>query len=254
MHSAEPDKKRKTASAEGGQVPAVHETAEKLKELEQIIGVSFHNKELLRQALSHSSYANEHRAQDAQNNERLEFLGDAVLELISSKFLYLAYPQQPEGDLTKLRASIVCEPTLALCAREFHLPDYLLLGKGEERTGGRRRNSIVSDALEALIGAIFLDSGFEQAEQFIQRFVLNDIEHKKLFYDSKTILQEVVQREYPDQELVYRLIKEEGPDHDKHFETAVLIGSKTLGTGRGSTKKGAEMEAAYKALIQLKKE
>ena len=254
MHSAEPDKKRKTASAEGGQVPAVHETAEKLKELEQIIGISFHNKELLRQALSHSSYANEHRAQDAQNNERLEFLGDAVLELVSSKFLYLAYPQHPEGDLTKLRASIVCEPTLALCAREFHLPDYLLLGKGEERTGGRRRNSIVSDALEALIGAIFLDGGIEQAERFIQRFVLNDIEHKKLFYDSKTILQEVVQREYPDQELVYRLIKEEGPDHDKHFETAVMIGEKMLGTGRGSTKKSAEMEAAYKALIQLKKE
>ena len=254
MHSAEMAKKRRAASAEGGQVPAVHETAEKLKELEQIIGISFHNKELLRQALSHSSYANEHRAQDAQNNERLEFLGDAVLELVSSKFLYLAYPQQPEGDLTKLRASIVCEPTLALCAREFHLPEYLLLGKGEERTGGRRRNSIVSDALEALIGAIFLDSGFEQAEHFIQRFVLNDIEHKKLFYDSKTILQEVVQREYPDQELVYRLIKEEGPDHVKHCETGGMIGEKRRGTGRGSTKKGAEMEAAYKALIQLKKE
>ena len=228
MHSAEPEKKRRAASADGGGASGAHETEEKLKELEQVIGVSFHNKELLRQALSHSSYANEHRAQDVHNNERLEFLGDAVLELVSSKFLYLTYPEQPEGDLTKLRASIVCEPTLALCARQFHLPDYLLLGKGEERTGGRRRNSIVSDALEALIGAIF--------------------------YDSKTILQEVVQREYPDQELVYRLIKEEGPDHDKHFETAVMIGEKMLGTGRGSTKKGAEMEAAYKALIQLKKE
>jgi ribonuclease-3 len=250
MHSAEPEKKQKTASAEGGQVPAVHETAEKLKELEQIIGISFHNKELLRQALSHSSYANEHRAQDAQNNERLEFLGDAVLELISSKFLYLAYPQQPEGDMTKLRASIVCEPTLALCAREFHLPDYLLLGKGEERTGGRRRNSIVSDALEALIGAIFLDSGIEQAEHFIQRFVLNDIEHKKLFYDSKTILQEVVQGEH--EKLSYVLLEEVGPDHDKSFTVGVLIGNKQISTGKGHTKKAAEQEAAYKALLQLK--
>ncbi len=226
----------------------------RLKELEDRIGVSFRQKDLLFQALSHSSYANEHREQGAQDNERLEFLGDAVLELVSSRFLYLAYPDLPEGDLTKLRASLVCEPTLALCARQIRLPDYLLLGKGEERTGGRRRNSIVSDALEAVIGAIFLDSGMEAADTFIRSFILNDIEHKKLFYDSKTILQEVVQREFQGQELSYRLVKEEGPDHDKHFTMAACIGSKTLGEGSGSTKKGAEMEAAYKALIELKKE
>ncbi len=226
----------------------------RLKELEDRIGVSFRQKDLLFQALSHSSYANEHREQGAQDNERLEFLGDAVLELVSSRFLYLAYPDLPEGDLTKLRASLVCEPTLALCARQIALPDYLLLGKGEERTGGRRRNSIVSDALEAVIGAIFLDSGLEAADTFIRSFILNDIEHKKLFYDSKTILQEVVQREFQGQELSYRLVKEEGPDHDRHFTMAACIGSKTLGEGSGSTKKGAEMEAAYKALIELKKE
>ena len=224
----------------------------RLHELEKVIGFSFQNHALLSQALSHSSYANEHKAQGAQDNERLEFLGDAVLELVSSRYLYVHFPQMPEGDLTKLRASIVCEPTLALCARQFHLPEFLLLGKGEERTGGRRRNSIVSDALEALIGAIFLDGGIDQADAFIRRFILNDIEHKKLFYDSKTILQEVVQREFPGEELTYRLIGEHGPDHDKHFDTEVCVGLKTLGVGSGSTKKGAEMEAAYKALIELK--
>lgn len=223
-----------------------------LDQLEEVIGVSFQNRALLRQALCHSSYANEHRAQGVEDNERLEFLGDAVLELLSSRYLYVHYPKLPEGDLTKLRASIVCEPTLALCARQFGLPGYLLLGKGEERTGGRGRNSIVSDALEALIGAIYLDRGIGQADAFIRRFILNDIEHKKLFYDSKTILQEVVQREYPGQELTYRMTGEDGPDHDKHFDAEVLVGADRLGTGRGSTKKGAEMEAAYRALIELK--
>ena len=146
----------------------------------------------------------------------------------------------PEGDLTKLRASIVCEPTLALCAREFELGSYLLLGKGEEHTGGRERNSILSDAMEALIGAIYLDGGFASAKEFVLKFILTDIEHKKLFYDSKTILQEIVQRDYKEEEISYEVVGEEGPDHAKRFLVEVRIGSRTAGKGEGSTKKAAE--------------
>ncbi len=224
----------------------------KLKELQEQIGYRFQREELLHQALSHSSYVNEHRQEAGGDNERLEFLGDAVLELSSSEFLYLEYPEMPEGDMTKLRASLVCEPTLAMCAREMNLPDYLLLGKGEEHTGGRFRDSIVSDALEALLGAIYLDGGFASAKEFVKKWILTDIEHKKLFYDSKTILQEMAQRDYRDQEVSYVLVGEEGPDHAKQFIAEVRIGGKTLGRGRGSTKKGAEQEAAYRAIILLK--
>ena len=224
----------------------------KLKELQERIGYRFQREELLHQALSHSSYVNEHRQEAGGDNERLEFLGDAVLELSSSECLYLEYPEMPEGDMTKLRASLVCEPTLAMCAREMNLPDYLLLGKGEEHTGGRFRDSIVSDALEALLGAIYLDGGFASAKEFVKKWILTDIEHKKLFYDSKTILQEMAQRDYRDQEVSYVLVGEEGPDHAKQFIAEVRIGGKTLGRGRGSTKKGAEQEAAYRAIILLK--
>ena len=167
-----------------------------LKKLEETIGYSFHNKRLLSHAMTHSSYANEHRWEKTRCNERLEFLGDAVLELVSSDFLFHTYGDLPEGDLTKTRASLVCEPTLAFCAEQIELGEYLLLGKGEEATGGRRRHSVVSDGLEALIGAIYLDGGFASAKEFILRFILNDIEHKQLFYDSKTILQEMVQSQY----------------------------------------------------------
>lgn len=225
----------------------------KLSQLEKTIGYTFRNKKLLTQALSHSSYANEHKDEGAHDNERLEFLGDSVLEVSSSDFLYRKYPELPEGDLTKFRASMVCEPTLAFCAREIGLPEYLLLGKGEERTGGRRRNSIVSDALEALIGAMYLDGGFEPAKQFIDRFIMSDAEHKKMFVDSKTILQEVVQRD-PSAELTYVPLGEEGPDHDKHFQVAAMIGGRKFGEGSGSTKKAAEQEAAYRALLTLKKQ
>ena len=222
-----------------------------LKELEKKIGYMFHDIRMLRQAMCHSSYANEHR-ETQHDNERLEFLGDAVLEVTSSDVLYHQYQEMPEGQLTKLRASIVCEPTLALCAREIGLEKYILLGKGEEHTGGRYRNSIISDAMEALIGAIYLDGGFANAKEFVEKFILTDIEHKKLFYDSKTILQEIVQRDFKDEEIRYVITGEEGPDHAKQFLVEVMIGKNAMGSGRGSTKKSAEQEAAYRAIIGLK--
>lgn len=223
----------------------------KLKELEALIGYEFRQEGLLRQALTHSSYANERHMKKLSDNERLEFLGDAVLEIVSSEYLYRNYPKLPEGDLTKFRASIVCEPTLALCTREIDLGRFLNLGKGENQTGGRNRKSILSDALEAVIGAIYLDGGFEKAKEFIHRFILTDIEHKKLFYDSKTILQEVVQGSY-EEPLHYELLAEEGPDHDKNFRVEARIGDKVIGAGCGHTKKAAEQEAAYQALLLLK--
>ena len=177
----------------------------KIKELEQKIGYQFENFDLLVNALRHSSYANEHRMDRLASNERLEFLGDAVLELVSSEFLYGSFPKLPEGELTKKRASLVCEPALAYCARELNLGSYLLRGKGEDATGGRKRESIVSDAMEAVIGAIFLDGGFARAKEFVLKFVLNDIEHKQLFYDSKTVLQEMLQARSED-EISYEII------------------------------------------------
>ena len=165
----------------------------KLKELEKKTGYTFKDFSLLEQAMMHSSYTNERHLPKYRCNERLEFLGDAVLELVSSEYLFNESPHTPEGELTKTRASMVCEPSLALCARDISLGDYLLLGKGEEATGGRLRDSVTSDAMEALIGAVYLDGGFTSAKEFIHRFILTDLEDKKLFYDSKTILQEMVQ-------------------------------------------------------------
>ena len=219
--------------------------------LEQRIGYCFHNKALLKQALTHSSYTNEQKINKTENYERIEFLGDAVLELVSSDFLFREHPDVPEGELTKMRASMVCEPSLAFCARDLELGQFMLLGKGEENTGGRRRDSITSDGMEAMIGAIYLDGGFEYAKTFIHKFILTDIEHKKLFYDCKTSLQEVVQGHY-EEELNYRLISEEGPDHDKRFSVEARIGERVIGTGIGHTKKAAEQEAAYQALLLLK--
>lgn len=221
--------------------------------LEEKIGYVFHDKKLLRQALTHSSYANESHLGHLGCNERLEFLGDSVLEVVSSEFLYRRFPDYPEGELTKLRASMVCEPTLAFCAEEFSLGSFLLLGKGEEATGGRTRNSVVSDALEALIGAIYLDGGFTSAKEFILRFVMNDMEHKKLFSDSKTILQEVVQGETRG-ELTYVLLSEDGPDHRKQFTMGAYLNGRLIGQGTGSAKKSAEQKAAYQGLIMLGRE
>ena len=223
----------------------------KLTELEQVIGYEFNEQRLLQQALTHSSFANEKHMKKLSDNERLEFLGVAVLEVVSSEFLYKEHTDLPEGDLTKLRASIVCEPTLALCTREIDLGKYLYLGKGENLTGGRGRKSILSDALEAVIGAIYLDGGFEPAKAFIHRFILTDIEHKKLFYDSKTILQEIVQ-EKGIQPVEYILTGESGPDHDKQFTVSVQVNGQVVGNGTGHTKKAAEQAAAYQAIQEKK--
>ena len=224
-----------------------------LAALEQKIGYHFQNHKLLVQAMTHSSYANEKKLGKLGCNERLEFLGDAVLELVSSDFLYHRFPGIPEGELTKKRASMVCEPSLAFCAREFGLPQYLLLGKGDDMTGGRNRDSIVSDATEALLGAIYLDGGFASAKEFVLSFILNDIEHKQLFFDSKTILQEIVQ-EKGSQPIEYRLIKEEGPDHNKSFTVEAIVSGRTEGQGTGHTKKSAEQAAAYEAIRNMKQE
>lgn len=226
---------------------------ESLTKLEQTIGYHFENKDYLKQAMMHSSYSNEHHMDKLKNNERLEFLGDAVLEIVTSEFLFQHYKEKPEGELTRMRASMVCEPTLAFCTREIELGKYLLLGKGEDLSGGRERASIISDAMEALIGAIYLDGGFQRAKEFIYHFILNDIEHKQLFYDSKTILQEIVQSQYTET-LRYELVKEEGPDHDKHYEVNALIGKEVIGSGKGRTKKAAEQEAAYQGILKLKRE
>ena len=221
-----------------------------LNEFQSKIGYTFKNRHLLEQALTHSSYANEKHMKKHSDNERLEFLGDAVLEIVSSEFLFINYPQKPEGELTKLRASIVCEPTLALCTKPLDLGKYLRLGRGEDHTGGRKRKSILSDALEAVIGAIYLDGGFTNAKEFVLRFIMTDIENKQLFYDSKTILQEIVQANFKEV-ISYHLIGEEGPDHNKIFRVAVHIGEEEYGVGEGRTKKAAEQEAAYISILKL---
>ena len=225
----------------------------KLKELEKKTGYTFKDFSLLEQAMMHSSYTNERHLPKYRCNERVEFLGDAVLELVSSEYLFNESPHTPEGELTKTRASMVCEPSLALCARDISLGDYLLLGKGEEATGGRLRDSVTSDAMEALIGAVYLDGGFTSAKEFIHRFILTDLEDKKLFYDSKTILQEMVQAQKSG-EITYHLVSEQGPDHNKSFEVEVQIKGTGYGRGRGRTKKSAEQQAAYQAILKLRKQ
>ncbi len=222
-----------------------------LTELEERIGYHFKDIALLKQALTHSSFTNEQKINKLKNYERLEFLGDAVLELVSSEFLFRQHPGLPEGELTKQRASMVCEPSLAFCAKDLELGRFMLLGKGEETTGGRHRDSITSDAMEAVIGAIYLDGGMSPATEFINRFVLSDLEDKKLFYDSKSNLQELVQGRLK-KNVTYELLEESGPEHDKTFRVSVRMDDRCLGTGAGRTKKAAEQQAAYKALLFLR--
>lgn len=212
-------------------------------ELESKLGYTFKDKSLLKLALTHSSYSNELKINKTGNYERLEFLGDAVLELMSSKFFYNEYPEMNEGQLTRLRSSMVCEQALAVCARDIDLPKYIYLGKGEENTGGRNRDSIISDVFEAVLGAIFLDGGFEVADQFVVKNVLTDLENKQLFYDAKTILQEKIQKE--GNTLSYVVVSESGPDHDKVFVVNAMVGKEVIGTGTGKSKKQAEQQAAY---------
>lgn len=224
---------------------------ELLEELQDKIGYRFQNTDLLKQALTHSSFANEQKINKLKDYERLEFLGDAVLELVSSEFLFRENPHMPEGQLTKLRASMVCEPALAYCAKDIDLGSYILLGRGEEYTGGRYRSSITSDVMEAIIGAIFLDGGIENAKKHIYRFILSDLENKILFLDSKTILQEEIQKK-KDAQLRYELIGESGPDHNKQFTVDAYLNDVLIGSGTGRTKKAAEQQAAYEALLKMK--
>lgn len=226
-----------------------------LQKFQETIGYTFKNKSLLKNALTHSSYANEKHWKYETNNERLEFLGDAVLELISSEFIYTANPHMEEGKMTKMRASLVCEMSLAASAREIHLGKYLYLGKGELYTGGDRRDSILSDAFEAVLGAIYLDGGYEPASRFIKRYVLTDIEKKQLFHDSKTVLQEIIQGKiHEETQIQYPVLKEEGPDHNKTFEVCCVINGKEYGRGCGHTKKSAEQQAAYETILILRQE
>lgn len=224
------------------------------KILEKNIEYIFQKKELLIQALTHSSFANETIGDRMQSNERLEFLGDAVLELVVSDYLYQHYTKDPEGQLTKFRAKIVCEPTLAYMAEKIELGKFLRLGRGEENTGGRERNSILSDAFEALIGAIYLDGGIEKSRNFINLTILKDLDEmdfQTLFVDHKTKLQEIVQSRGA--ELVeYSIVNECGPDHNKSFTAEVSYQNQVIGTGLGRSKKIAEQNAAYNAMKNIK--
>lgn len=222
-----------------------------LEELQNRIGYSFHDVGLLEQAVTHSSYANERTIRRIPDYERIEFLGDAVLETVSSEFIFREHTSMSEGNMTKLRASLVCEPALAYCARKLELGRFLNLGKGEERCGGRERDSIIADVMEAIAGAIYLDGGMEQAKAFILGHILNDVENSGIFYDSKSTLQEMIQR--TGGVLRYELIDESGPEHDKTFTARVLIDDIPRGVGSGHNKKQAEQKAAYEAIVALRK-
>ncbi len=220
---------------------------DKISKLEEIIGYKFKDKNLIYQALSHSSYANE-KKNPSGSNERLEFLGDSVLSIVVSDYLYKSL-KVAEGELTKMRASLVCEKSLHVFAQQINLGEFLFLGKGEENTGGRERPSILADAFEAVIAAIYLDGGIEPAAKHILRFMPDDVQHpqKPAFSDFKTVLQEIVQKN-PEEKVEYALIGEEGPDHNKRFVVEVRLNSQVIGSGKGRSKKEAEQLAAKEAL------
>jgi len=222
------------------------------KPLQENLGIYFQNTKYLKQAFTHSSYVNEHRNRKLQDNERLEFLGDAVLELTVSDYLFQAFPNMKEGHMTKLRAAIVCESSLVDFAESLHFGDYIRLGKGEEITGGRQRPALLADVFESFIGALYLDQGIEAARGFLKKYVFPKIDHGDFFqfHDYKSQLQELVQHDNLGN-IVYQVIDEIGPAHDREFHTEVLIEQKFFGKGLGKSKKESEQKAAYEALIKL---
>ncbi len=219
-----------------------------MESLETKLNYKFNNIELLKNALIHSSYANEVRG-NTHSNERLEFLGDSVLSIIVADHIYHKYPNMPEGELTRLRASLVCEKSLCTLSRELCIGEYLKLGKGEDKNGGRERDSILADAFESVLAAIYLDGGMSAAKKHILNTVLRDLDHHSddSFKDYKTTLQEIIQRN-PEESVSYTLVDETGPDHDKQFTVAVHLNSNVIGTGIGKSKKQAEQMAAKQAL------
>ena len=222
-----------------------------IKDLEEEIGYHFKNISLLQNALTHSSYANERWHNSLLSNERLEFLGDSILGMLVAEYLFRNFPDRPEGELTRMRADMVCEKTLAGVAEKIHLGQHLLLGHGEEQGGGRSRESILADAVESVIAASFLDGGMEAALHFIKTFILVEVPVSQLHnMDYKTKLQELVQQK-KNQVLSYNLLSETGPDHDKHFEVCVALNGKEVGRGEGRSKKRAEQEAARLAINKL---
>lgn len=221
-----------------------------LFELENSIGYEFNDKKLLKRALTHTSYVNENRQEDLVSNERLEFFGDAVIEFFVSEYLFDKYEDLPEGDLTRIRASMVCEQSLAKCAMLIDLGRFLFMGRGEEATGGRIRPSVTSDAFEALTASVYLDGGLGSVKSFIYKNLINNLKDEELFFDAKTRLQELSQKLYgtnPE----YELIKEKGPSHDKIFEVCVYLNGEKAGEGKGHSKKAAEQEAAKEAMKGL---
>ena len=219
-----------------------------IKDLETAIGYRFNNLSLLQNALAHSSYANERWHNGLMSNERLEFLGDSVLGMLVADYLYRQFPDRPEGELTRMRADMVCERSLAAVANTLELGKHLLLGKGEEQGGGRSRESILADAVESVIAACYLDGGMEAAVAFVERFVLVNVPVTKLKNaDYKTAVQELVQQK-KNQVLTYTLVGEHGPDHDKCFDVELTLNGKLIGRGSGSSKKRAEQDAARDAL------
>ncbi|MFD1888441.1 ribonuclease III [Paenibacillus wenxiniae] len=224
-----------------------------VKQLQQQIQIQFHNRQLLKQAFTHASYVNEHRFSQHQDNERLEFLGDAVLELTVSEYLYNEYPDRPEGELTKLRAAIVCEPSLVKFAEALDFGRYVLLGKGEELTGGRQRPALLADVFESFIGALYLDQGLDAVKVFLEKHVFASLSPGGQLHmmDFKTELQEFTQHHNMGV-LEYRIIEEKGPAHEREFVSEVYMGDESLGQGSGRSKKEAEQRAAAAALNQLK--